>query len=320
MSNDFSSSKENFTNSWQESLDALKLEIENQVYSAFIQPLVLKKFDNSNNEILIDTPSSLVREQVDRRFSDRIRKLINSKTGKEFKLILSVDNKLLQTKYPEEITRNRIIKTVVKNKTSSSLNKNYTFSNFVLGKNNEFCSAIARNISENPGKEFNPLFIYGGVGLGKTHLLHSIGNNARKKDSNLKILYTSSENFTNRLVYSLKDGTINKFKKELRSIDILLIDDIQFIAGKERTQEEFFHTFNALYELGSQIVLTSDKMPNEIPGIEEKLKTRFAWGITSDLRAPDYETRMAILSQKAEESGIYLPIDVCSLLAKKNSH
>ncbi len=201
----------------------------------------------------------------------------------------------------------------------NNINPRYTFSDFVVGNSNQFCHAAAMRVAEKPGESYNPLFIYGGVGLGKTHMLHSIGNVVLQKNPSARVLYMSSETFTNELILALRHAKMEEFKKRLRTIEVLLIDDIQFISGKERTQEEFFHTFNALYSAKRQIVITSDKIPTDIPGIEERLQTRFSWGLTADLQAPDFETRVAILKQKAILEEFHLPHEVSHLIAERIS-
>jgi chromosomal replication initiator protein len=202
---------------------------------------------------------------------------------------------------------------------ASNINPRYTFSDFVVGNSNQFCHAAAMRVAENPGQSYNPLFIYGGVGLGKTHLLHAIGNAVLQRNPASSVLYMSSETFTNELIQALRNAKMDEFKKRLRAIEVLLIDDIQFISGKERTQEEFFHTFNALYSAKRQIVITSDKIPTDIPGIEERLQTRFSWGLTADLQAPDFETRVAIIKQKALLDNCALPENVAHLIAERIS-
>lgn len=199
------------------------------------------------------------------------------------------------------------------------INPRYTFDNFVVGNSNQFCHAAARRVAENPGQNYNPLFIYGGVGLGKTHLLHAIANEILRGRPQTNIHYLSSETFTNELIQALRHGTMDEFKNRFRAIEVLLIDDIQFITGKERTQEEFFHTFNALYNAKHQIIITSDKLPQEIPGLEERLQTRFSWGLTADLQTPDFETRVAIIKRKAAADGVELPEQVAHLIADKIS-
>jgi len=201
----------------------------------------------------------------------------------------------------------------------NNINPRYTFADFVVGNSNQFCHAAAMRVAEKPGQSYNPLFIYGGVGLGKTHLLHAIGNSVLERSPSSKVLYMSSETFTNELILALRYAKMEEFKRKLRAIEVLLIDDIQFISGKERTQEEFFHTFNALYSAKRQIVITSDKIPTDIPGIEERLQTRFSWGLTADLQAPDFETRVAILKQKALLEQFNLPHEVSHLIAERIS-
>jgi chromosomal replication initiator protein len=199
----------------------------------------------------------------------------------------------------------------------SNLNVNFTFDNFVEGKSNQLAKAAATQVAENPGAAYNPLFLYGGVGLGKTHLMHAIGNLICKNNKKAKVVYLHSERFVADMVRALQSNAINEFKRFYRSVDALLIDDIQFFAGKERSQEEFFHTFNALLEGQQQIILTSDRYPKEINGIEERLKSRFGSGLTVAVQPPELETRVAILINKAEHSGIELPHEVAFFIAKR---
>ena len=194
---------------------------------------------------------------------------------------------------------------------------NYTFDTFVEGKSNQLAHAAAKQVSDNPGGSYNPLFIYGGVGLGKTHLMHAVGNYLQTKNKNARVLYVHSERFVQDMVKALQLGAINEFKRFYRSLDALLIDDIQFFAGKERSQEEFFHTFNALLEGGQQMILTCDRYPKEIAGLEERLKSRFGWGLTVAVEPPELETRVAILMKKAEQTGMNLPDDAAFFIAQK---
>ncbi|MFW1678294.1 chromosomal replication initiator protein DnaA [Pontibacter sp. JAM-7] len=199
----------------------------------------------------------------------------------------------------------------------SNLNDAFTFDSFVQGKSNQLALAAARQVGDNPGVSYNPLFIYGGVGLGKTHLMHAVGNEMLKHNPNAKIVYLHSERFVADMVKALQLNAINDFKRYYRSVDALLIDDIQFFAGKERSQEEFFHTFNALLEGGQQMILTSDRYPKEINGVEERLKSRFGWGLTVAIEPPELETRVAILMKKAAEARVRLPDDAAFFLAQK---
>ena len=200
---------------------------------------------------------------------------------------------------------------------NSGLNPKYTFSTFVVGNNNKFAQAAAQGVAETPGSKYNPFFIYGGVGLGKTHLMHAIGNQILSYNSNAKVLYVTSENFTNQLINALKDQATEKFRENYRNIDVLLIDDIQFIANKKSTQEEFFHTFNTLYESGKQIVLSSDKPPKDIELLEDRLKSRFEWGLIADISNPDYETRLAILRKKTQLDNIIIDDEILSAIATR---
>ena len=201
----------------------------------------------------------------------------------------------------------------------SGLNPLYTFDSFVEGKSNQFALAAAHQIAENPGRAYNPLFIYGGVGLGKTHLMHSVGHVILQKNPKARIAYVHSERFVNDMVRALQHNTINEFKRQYRSVDALLIDDIQFFVGKERSQEEFFHTFNALLEGQQQVILTCDRYPKEVEGLEERLKSRFGWGLTVPIEPPELETRVAILMNKAVAEGVELPSEVAFFVAQRVS-
>jgi chromosomal replication initiator protein len=198
-----------------------------------------------------------------------------------------------------------------------NLNSGFTFNNFVAGKSNELARAASMQVAENPGGSYNPLFLYGGVGLGKTHLMHAVGNRMREIRSDARIVYLHSERFVGQMIKALQHNAIDEFKQFYRSLDALLIDDIQFFAGKERSQEEFFHTFNALLEGGRQIILTCDRYPKEIDGLEERLKSRFGWGLPVCIEPPELETRVAILNKKAEEFGVILPSEVAFFIAKR---
>jgi chromosomal replication initiator protein len=243
-----------------------------------------------------------------------IEQVVSSIAHHELKVCLNVNHQL-QTKEPAEKIERKEEREREKPNRLNNLIPKYTFENFVIGASNQFAHAASMAVANQPGDHYNPLFIYGGVGLGKTHLVNAIGHRAATRRPGHKILYLSSESFMNELIASLRRDKMDEFKVKFRNIDILIVDDVQFIAGKERTQEEFFHTFNSLYESHKQIVITSDKFPKEIPGLEDRLRNRFEWGLTADIQPPDVETRVAILQKKAETEGFQLPHDVAILIA-----
>lgn len=315
------------SSAWEQTLAELKQGLDPQIFQAYIAPLKFNGFNQESGEASILAPSKLVCNHVSDNFKNEIELALNKQLKTtNIRLSFKVDSTGL--KEDKEIRSSYVVVKKVPGKQASkrtinpvsgSLNPKYTFENFVVGNSNQFCHAAAMRVAESPGESYNPLFIYGGVGLGKTHLLHAIGNSVLSKNPNAKVAYMSSEAFTNDLIKSLRNAKMEQFKNHMRGIEVLLIDDIQFMCGKERTQEEFFHTFNALYGSKHQIVITSDKIPQEIPGIEERLQTRFSWGLTADLQAPDFETRVAISNRKAALDGFELPEDVSHFIAEKVS-
>ena len=315
---------------WTQALSVLRTEIDSQVYAAYVSPLTVESFDAATVEVVISAPSKLVSRHVEQHFKARLETLLQQLLGASG---LATENSPVSIRFSVQAASNVVTlrpalskrvyaedaEGALKRRPSNqpqTINPRYTFANFVVGNSNQFCHAAAMRVAENPGQSYNPLFIYGGVGLGKTHLMHAIGNAVLARNPEARIAYMSSETFTNELINALRYARMEEFKKRMRSIEVLLIDDIQFMCGKERTQEEFFHTFNALYNAKHQIVLTSDKLPQEIPGIEERLRTRFSWGLTADLQAPDFETRVAILKRKASIDGFELPQDVAHYIAE----
>jgi chromosomal replication initiator protein len=313
-------------NVWQKCLGVLESEFPPQQFNTWLRPLQVEP-DSESHALILLAPNRFVVDWVKKNFSARIQELakqfsdgsiniVNIEIGtKSVVPIPDVSKPVVSSNVeaPEVITPGKSTD-VYKN---SFLNKKFEFDSFVEGKSNQLPRAAALQVAERPGDAYNPLFIYGGVGLGKTHLMHAVGNMILKNNPNAKVLYLHSERFVADMVKALQTNTINEFKRFYRSLNALLIDDIQFFAGKDRSQEEFFHTFNALLEGQQQIILTSDRYPKEIEGVEERLKSRFGWGLTVAVEPPELETRVAILMSKAEASNIELPYEVAFFIAKR---
>lgn len=285
----------------------LKEELTSIAYSTWIQDLEIKNI--TENTITLKVKSDVHMDTINSRYYDLISNTFKFITNKSYSLSCVVDSNNTEEEN-QIITPNLAI-------SNSSLIANYTFENFVVGKNNSLAHAAALAVAEAPGEAYNPLYLYGGVGLGKTHLMHAVGNELLKKDKNKKILYVTSEKFTNEIVNAIKDQKTEQFKNKYRNVDVLLIDDIQFIAGKASVQEEFFHTFNTLRESKKQIIISSDKPPKDIQLLEDRLKSRFEWGLLADVSMADYETRLAILRKKTDEQHIIIDDEVLSNIAAK---
>jgi len=310
---------------WQRCLSVLQEELPAQHFNMWIRPLQCVVDDNI---LTLYAPNRFVLDWVRDKYVERIGQLITLQESDNPPLLrFDVGTKPVQkTPQPVQTITNSVFspntpqeKTIPETnlpKTTNVRNK-YTFDNFVEGKSNQLARAAASQVSDNPGTAYNPLFIYGGTGLGKTHLLHAVGNGILLNNPKAKIAYMHSERFVQDMVKALQNNAIEKFKQYYRSVDALLIDDIQFFANKERTQEEFFHTFNALLEGNQQIILTSDRYPKEIDGVEDRLKSRFGWGLTIAIEPPELETRVAILKKKAQENQINLADEVAFFIAKR---
>jgi chromosomal replication initiator protein len=311
---------------WQKCMEFLQDELPAQQFNTWIRPLAAC---GDETQLRLLAPNRFVKDWVSDKFLIRIRELIAELSpGQSLAVILDVGTRaappirLSPVEKPATAPANRLVgsrQVQVEGsiKHQSNLIENYTFTNFVEGKSNQLARAAAMQVVENPGGAYNPLFLYGGVGLGKTHLMHAVGNALLKQNPNAKIVYLHSERFVADMVKALQLNAINEFKRYYRSVDALLIDDIQFFANKERSQEEFFHTFNALLEGGQQMILTCDRYPKEIKGLEERLKSRFGWGLTVAVEPPELETRVAILMKKAEQTKIDLPPDAAFFLAQR---
>ncbi len=297
--------------------DTLKGEVSEISYSTWISSLGIQSIEN--NHIVFTTLSEYQRDFIETRFKDLIFFTLKYITNREFTfsvLDLSADESKQKEGEIIKEKNSNITETELENN-HQTLNPKYTFETFVVGNNNRFAHAAALAIGNQPGNSYNPLFLYGGVGLGKTHLMQAIGNRIIEENKKANVLYVTSEKFTNQLINALKDNKTEVFRNKYRNIDALLIDDIQFIAGKERIQEEFFHTFNTLREEGKQIVISSDKPPRDIDFLEDRLKSRFEWGLLADISCPDYETRLAILRKKAQDEKIIVDDAILSDIATK---
>ena len=306
---------------WQKCLKHLEAELTSQQYNTWIRPLqVVEKAD----VLELFAPNRFVLDWIKEKYSARIETLLlEVSPGRPVSMFLSVGTKsgeateLVATSTLQKEPAAETPRAGRSGKYVTRLKGDFTFENFVEGKSNQLARAASLQIAENPGKAYNPLFISGGVGLGKTHLMHAVGNHLVSNRPNAKVIYLHSERFVADMVKGLQHNSINDFKRFYRSVDALLIDDIQFFAGKERSQEEFFHTFNALLEGQQQIILTCDRYPKEVSGVEERLKSRFGWGLTVAIEPPELETRVAILKSKALQTGIPFPGDVAFFVAKR---
>ncbi|MGH4137478.1 chromosomal replication initiator protein DnaA [Clostridium sp.] len=301
---------------WEKTLNIIKGELTEVSFNTWIKSIEPMALDNNNFKLGV--PNNFTKDILENRYKDLIMnavKLITSKTYKIEFFILSEEVAEIETpKAKRETERNNLL---INDEMSATLNPKYTFDSFVIGNSNRFAHAASLAVAESPAKAYNPLFIYGGVGLGKTHLMHAIGHYILSNNPKSKVVYVSSEKFTNELINSIKDDKNVEFRNKYRNVDVLLIDDIQFIAGKERTQEEFFHTFNDLHEANKQIILSSDRPPKEIPTLEDRLRSRFEWGLIADIQPPDFETRIAILKKKADVENLNIPNDVLVYIATK---
>lgn len=305
--------------SWQHAQRSLRETLGDGTYETWIKPLRLS--DMRDGHVCLDAPSKFFRDWVERRhlaaLKDALRDEVHTSPEVVVQVKANVQGELFAPSEPAQPADKPVAR---ENKPTvaarlAHLVPRYTFENFVVGPSNQLAHAAARAIANNPGAVYNPVFIYGTTGVGKTHLVNAIGHAVFEKNPSARIVYLSSEAFVNELITCLRQQRMDEFKKRFRKVDVLIVDDVQFLAGRERTQEEFFHTFNTLHEARKQIVLTSDKFPKDIPDLEERLRNRFEWGLTVDIQAPDTETRLAIIQQKAEAEGFSLSSDVAAYIA-----
>lgn len=299
---------------WDEALEYVQQKVPKQVFDTWFLPVQFDRVENST--VYIGVPNKFFGEWLETHYGALLSEAVSIAGGGELLTVAFIVREKTTTSLSEPPSSAQGAKSQVSPKPRRGilLNPKYTFRNFVVGAGNQFAHAACMAVAEQPGQTYNPLFIYGGVGLGKTHLLTAIGNHvAEQRD--LRIAYLTTEQFTNEVINSIRYDKMMDLRKRYRHIDMLMIDDIQFLVGKERTQEEFFHTFNALYEGHKQIVLSSDRFPKDMPDIEERLRSRFEWGLIADLQPPDVETRIAILRKKSEDEGVKLPEDVIQFLS-----
>ncbi len=308
---------------WQAVLADFELKVSKANFTTWFKHTGIIKYESG--EVMICVPNAFTQSWLEKKYHSDIIRTLERVTGKPVKKIdYCVENiKNVEEKECALISTTLIQHTATQMNTNMSkttalrlgLNPKYTFSSFIVGKGNELARAAAEAVASRPGEAYNPLFIYGGVGLGKTHLIQAIAHAMIEKNPQIKILYVTSEKFTNEFVSSIKEGRAKEFKDRYRNVDLLLIDDIQFIGGKEQTQEEFFHTFNELHQHNKQVVLTSDRQPKAIPTLEDRLRSRMEWGMIVDISAPDLETRAAIVQAKAQEKKFFLPEELAQVIA-----
>jgi len=307
-------------NLWQAVLGEIEVGMSPANFQTWFKNTSIDEVDTAKGVVTIRVPNDFTKSWLKKKYQKEIHNYLNKQLGKVVVVQYVVGGKPLPDRptLSQQVTILQPATTLTTQESTSQerLNPKFTFKQFVVGENSKLCYAAAESVAEKPGVNNNPLFIYGGVGLGKTHLMQAIGNQILKNNPSAKVLYVTSERFTNEMVDAIRKRVMKEFKNKYRSVDCLLIDDIQFLAGKEQTQEEFFHTFNTLYNTGKQIVLTSDRPPKAIPALEGRLSSRFICGMTADISTPDFETRLAILHSKLEGLGKELSEDVLVYMAK----
>ncbi len=303
---------------WQAILGSLEISLSKANFNTWFKNTSIT--ERSGDYIIVGVPSAFNRDWIAAKYHQEMLKALKSQAPEikeiRYQLGSNQTTQLVQKNSPTKNNSENFGPRENFSQNFSGLNPKYTFETFIIGKNNELAHAASQAVAKTPGSQYNPLFIYGGVGLGKTHLMHAAGHKLLQSNSKQKILYVTSEKFTNDYINAISQKRMDEFKKAYREIDGLLIDDIQFLAGKEGTQEEFFHTFNELRDKGKQIIITSDRLPKDIPAIEQRLISRFEWGMVADIQAPDLETRMAILRTKMEKKGVNISEDVLFYIAE----
>ena len=305
---------------WEKSLQIIKEKVSPQNFETWIRPIKMSSLEGNN--VTLNVPNKFFKDWLIENYQYVIKEAIAKIAGIDLKVDLQIGQEIKKSqasvrRHGEHHEKARSQSKRVRSGINQSLNPHYSFERFVVGPCNQFAHAASVSVAEQPAKNYNPLFIYGGVGLGKTHLLNAIGLRALSRHPNMNVVYVSAEEFMNELINSIRYDRMPKFREKYRNIDCLLIDDIQFVAGKEKTQEEFFHTFNTLHDSGKQIVVSSDKFPKDIPNMEDRLRSRFEWGLIADIHPPEIETKIAILEKKAQENNMVLPTNVAHYVASQ---
>jgi chromosomal replication initiator protein len=303
---------------WETALGELETELSRANFTTWFKDTFI--LEDLGETAVIGVPNSFAREWLENKYTDHILKALKKSLPKIKDLSFKVATRKLFEGAVDLINKEIPEPQSISSSGEKILNKNHTFDNFIVGDSNKLAAAAAQSVAKTPGRSYNPLFLYGGVGLGKTHLMHAIGNEINRRFPNKKICYIPCEQFANEFIQKIKGGETEKFKNKYRNVDALLVDDIQFLTGKERTQEEFFHTFNALHQRTKQIVISSDRPPKAIPLLEDRLRSRFEWGMIADIGMPDFETRCAILISKAKEKNINLGEDIIEYIARNIQH
>lgn len=304
----------NFEELWNEVLEIVKEDTNQVSFNTWFKPLKIVAY--KNNTIYLETADDFLKNTLKKRHYNFLKNAFTYVLKKDTELVFTVPGENIDKEDSKRTATNSTSEETDAINVDRKLNPKYRFDNFIIGNSNRFAHAASLAVAEAPSTAYNPLFLYGGVGLGKTHLMHAIGHYILDNNPDAYVLYVTSEKFTNDLINSIKDGKNEEFRNTYRKADVLLVDDIQFIAGKESTQEEFFHTFNALHEANKQIIVSSDNPPSEIPTLEDRLRSRFEWGLIADIQPPDYETRIAILRKKAEAENYNVPDEVITYIAQ----
>ena len=313
--------KDYLTKTWQEILAQLETKVSKPSFDTWLKSTSLSSIEN--NQLTVVVPNDFAQDWLKKHYSAMIEEKASAVLNKNVSINFITQNTSTNLNNTHSINNDGIIKNSANNLYNSvdyglsTLNPKYVFETFVVGNSNRFAHAASLAVAESIAKAYNPLFIYGGVGLGKTHLMHAIGHYVLEHNPNYRVMYVTSEKFTNELINSIQNNTTVQFRNKYRNIDVLLIDDIQFLAEKERTQEEFFHTFNTLHEANKQIIISSDRPPRDIPTLEDRLRSRFEWGLITDIQPPDLETRIAILRKKSESENIKVPDEVILYIANR---